>query len=65
MCESKMHDLLEGTWAGKEGNDALRFFIEVVGLDLLSDGSDLLQEAVAVRDTQIVGTSPFSFSLFS
>ena len=47
-----MHDLSEGKWAGKEGQDALNLFIELVGLDSSTEVSDLSQEAV--KDAQIV-----------
>ena len=49
-----MHDLLEGKWAGKEGQDALHLFIELVGLDSSTEASDLSQEAVKVKDAQMV-----------
>ena len=56
MRESKMQGLLEGKWAGKEGQDALHLFISLVGLDSSTDDdSDPLQEvAVKVKDAQIV-----------
>jgi hypothetical protein len=54
MRESKMHDLSKGKWAGKEGQDALHLFFELVGLDSSTDDSDLSQEAVKVKDAQIV-----------
>ena len=47
-----MRDMLEGKWAGKEGQDALHLFIELVGLDSLTGDSDLSQEAI--KDAQIV-----------
>ena len=62
MRESKIHDLLEGKWAGKEGQDALHLFIKLVGLDSSTDSSDLSQEAV--KDVQIVSKTPF-LSLFN
>ena len=49
-----MQYLLEGNWAGKEGQDALHLFIELVGLDSSTEGSDLSQKAVKVKDAQIV-----------
>ena len=52
MRESKMRDLSEGKWAGKEGQDALHLFIELVGLDSSTKESGLPQEAV--KDVQIV-----------
>ena len=52
MRESIIHDLSEGKWAGKEGQDALHLFIELVGIDSSTDDSYLSQEAV--KDTQIV-----------
>ena len=52
MRESIIHDLSEDKWAGKEGQDALHLFIELVGIDSSTDDSYLSQEAV--KDTQIV-----------
>ncbi|KAF8799975.1 hypothetical protein BYT27DRAFT_7118735 [Phlegmacium glaucopus] len=52
ISESKMQDLLEGGWAGKEGRDALGLFIELVGLKSSTDGPEPLQEAV--KDAPIV-----------
>ena len=59
-----MNDLLEDKWAGKEGQDALHLFIELVRLDSSTDVSDLSQEAVKVKDAQIV-RHLFLFSVFN
>jgi hypothetical protein len=47
-----MHDLSEGKWSGKEGQDALHLFIELAGFDSSTNDSDISQEAV--KDAQIV-----------
>ena len=49
-----MQDLLEGKWAGKEGQDALHLFIELLGPDLSTVDSNLSQDEVKVKDAQIV-----------
>ena len=62
MRESKIHDLLEGKWAGKEGQDALHLFIELVGLGSSSDNSDLSQKAE--KGAQIVRRPFFYLCVF-
>ena len=57
-----MHDLLEGKWAGKEGQDALQLFIELVGLDSSTNVSHLPQEVV--KEVQTVSKIPI-LSLYS
>ena len=61
MRESKMQNLLEGKWAGKEGKDALHLFIELLGLDSSTDDSPLPLEVV--KDAQMV-RNLFSISVF-
>jgi hypothetical protein len=54
MRGSKMQDLSEGNWAGKEGQDALHLFIELVGLGPSTDSSESDLSQKAVKDAQIV-----------
>ena len=45
MFKSKMRCLLEGEWAGKDGQDALHLFIELVGLNPSTDAPNPLEDA--------------------
>ena len=47
-----MRDLSEGQWAGKQGQDALHLFMELVGLDSSTDESNSLKDAE--KNAQIV-----------
>jgi hypothetical protein len=56
-----MRDLSGGQWAGKQGQDALHLFIELVGLNSSTDDSNSLKDTE--KNAQIVryffSPSPF------
>ena len=49
MRESKLQSLLEGKWAGKEGQDALNLFFELVGPGSSTNNSFAVEKVQIVR----------------